>query len=67
MAWPVQVPVASHLVLENAAVPACLLAGDSAGSAPDGEGLARVDIALRDGRIARITAHGTQGAPPEAE
>jgi cytosine/creatinine deaminase len=67
MVWPVPLPVASHLVLENAAVPVCLLAGDIAGAAPDGEGLARVDIALQDGRIARITAHGAQPAPPAAE
>lgn len=65
MAWPVPLPVASHLVLENAAVPVCLLPGDIAGAVPDAHSLVRVDIALRDGRIASITAHGAQPAPPE--
>lgn len=65
MPWPVPLPAASHLVLEDAAVPSCLLAGDIAGAVPDREGLARVDIALRDGRIASITAHGAGAATPE--
>jgi cytosine/creatinine deaminase len=67
MAWPVSIPAAAHFVLENAAVPVCLLAGEIAGAAPDGEGLARVDLVFRNGRIARITAHAAQAAPADAE
>lgn len=68
MAWPVPIPAVPHLVLANAAVPACLLAGGVAGvpPAPDSEGLVRVDIALGDGRIAGIAAPGAQPAHAEA-
>ena len=66
MAWSVSVPVASQLVLENAAVPSCLLAEDFAGAVIDREGLAQVDIVLSDGRIASINAHGAYHAPAAA-
>lgn len=67
MAWPPKISVASRVVLENAAVPACLLAATIADAVPDREDLVRVDLTLEDGRIAGITAHGTRPAPPAAE
>ncbi len=57
MAWPPALPAAPDLLLQDAAVPMCLLDAADAIAVSDSEGLARVDIELRDGRIARIATH----------
>ena len=62
MAWPPTLPAATDVLLQNAAVPVCLLDASAVLTAPDGEGLVRVDVAVRDGRIAGIAAHGVRRA-----
>lgn len=63
MPWRASLPVASHIVLRNAAVPGCLFSDQIEGAQPDREGLVRADITLLDGRIAIITTHDTRRAP----
>jgi len=57
------IPDRPHYWLADARAPACLVEGDTA-TAPDGEGLVRLDIEIRDGRIASLAPMGT--APAEA-
>src|SRR5258706_3993944 len=58
MGWPGAIPEAPHWVLRNASVPRCLLADAVPDAVADGEDTVRVDIAIADGCIARITAAG---------
>jgi cytosine deaminase len=58
MRWPPPLPDAARIVLADAAVPHCLLDGIASANA-DREGLARVDIAIDDGRIVRIDPANT--------
>jgi cytosine deaminase len=52
-------PVATHaLKITNASVPVCLLEGDFTDA---GDGLARVDIGIEDGRIVAVRPAGTRG------
>ncbi len=55
------------ILLRNATVPACLIDDAPAGAVADADGLARVDIALRDGRIEAIGAPGIPRADGLAE
>ena len=64
MRWPPVLADSPHLVLENVAVPGCLLDADPLRSGSDSEGLVRVDIALADGVIAAIGRHGEAQAHP---
>ena len=56
-------PDRPHYWLSDARAPACLVDADTS-AAPDAEGLVRLDIELRDGRIAALAPIGT--APAEA-
>jgi cytosine deaminase len=59
----VAIPERPHYWLADARAPGCLVDGEIAGS-PDFEGLVRLDLEIRDGRIARLTPRGS--APAEA-
>ena len=56
-----RLPDASAFRLTDLRVPACLIEGDAIPA--DRNGLARVDLALADGRIAAIEPAGTAAAP----
>ena len=68
--WPPTLPATPRFALRDAAVPRCLLpAGCRAGG--DGDGLARVDIAVDDGRIVSVipaapAGHSTSNAEASA-
>lgn len=55
------VPDTPHYWLADARAQACLVDGDIAGT-PDFEGLVRVDLEIRDGRIARLAPLGSAPA-----
>jgi cytosine deaminase len=50
-----------HYRLANARIPVCLLADSAALGTGDQEGVARADLLIADGRIARIVAAGDSG------
>jgi cytosine deaminase len=58
--WPPVFPADGRFVLRDARVPACLVDVLPAGARADGEGLARLDIAVADGRIATVRPASSQ-------